>query len=28
MESGARAPIGISCRICERKNCASRTIPP
>ncbi|NHX28122.1 DUF2083 domain-containing protein, partial [Escherichia coli] len=21
-------PIGISCRICERRNCAQRSVPP
>ncbi|MCV3736429.1 XRE family transcriptional regulator [Rhizobium sp. TRM96647] len=26
--AGAFAPIGISCRICERANCASRAVPP
>ncbi|TCN20354.1 helix-turn-helix domain-containing protein [Sinorhizobium americanum] len=31
MELGNRTafdPIGISCRICERKNCAGRAVPP
>jgi hypothetical protein len=31
MDLGSRSaydPIGISCRICERTNCASRAIPP
>ena len=27
-ERGEFEPIGISCRICERTNCSSRTIPP
>ncbi len=26
--AGAYDPIGISCRICERTQCASRAVPP
>ena len=27
-ERSSFEPIGISCRICERVNCASRAVPP
>ncbi|MDU9006312.1 helix-turn-helix domain-containing protein [Sedimentitalea todarodis] len=27
-DSGSFEPIGISCRICERKNCHQRSVPP